>query len=37
MIQTARGEKIETLRTRNVKKTAVLHEVVAWIVIPPEM
>lgn len=35
MTQTARGEKIETLQTRNVMKTAVQHEEV--IAISPEM
>lgn len=37
-IQTARGEKIETLQTRNMMTTAVLlHEVVTWMAISPEM
>lgn len=36
MIQTAREEKIETSQTRNAMKTAVLHEVLTWIVVSLE-
>ena len=36
MTQTAREEKIETSQTRNAMKTAVLYEVLTWIVVSPE-
>ena len=36
MTQTAREEKIETSQTRNAMKTAVLYEVLTWIVVSLE-